>query len=305
MSLTSKVLWAMLFGIIIGLIINMTGVNTQGSFVHEYIVGGLFMIVGTMFITALKMLVVPLVFFSLISGVLGIGDVRKLGSVGLKSFGLYMMTTAIAIATAIGLASVILPWFATVTQSSSATFIAKDAPTLSSVLIDIIPANVVSAFAEGNMLQIIFFSILLGISLLMVGAKAKGIAEGVEIMNEAMMNMVNIVMSVAPYAVFALLAKAVSELGLDLLMSLAGYVIVLILALMFHLFGTLMLVLKFFSGLNPKIFLAKIRDAQIFAFSTASSNATIPVTLRCVTQRMGVDNSVASFYCVLPRLEFH
>ena len=241
------------------------------------------------------MLVVPLVFFSLISGVLGIGDVRKLGSVGAKSFGLYMLTTAIAIATAIGLAILILPLFNIATQTTSASFVAKEAPALSQVLIDIIPANVVEAFASGNMLQIIFFSILFGISLLMVGKKAQSIAEGIEILNEAMMNMVNIVMSVAPYAVFALLAKAVSELGLDLLMSLAGYVLVLVLALSFHLFGTLMIILKLFSNLSPKIFLSKIRDAQIFAFSTASSNATIPVTLRCVTKRMGVDNSVASF----------
>ena len=145
------------------------------------------------------------------------------------------------------------------------------------------------------MLQIIFFSILLGISLLMVGKKAQSIAEGVEVMNEAMMHMVGIVMAVAPYAVFALLAKAVAELGLDLLSQLAVYVLVLIAALMFHLFGTLMFILKLFSGLSPKLFLNKIRDAQVFAFSTASSNATIPVTLRSVTKRMGVDNSVASF----------
>jgi Na+/H+-dicarboxylate symporter len=129
----------------------------------------------------------------------------------------------------------------------------------------------------------------------MVGKKAQNIAEGVEVLNEAMMHMVNIIMSVAPIAVFALLAKAISELGLDLLISLAGYVLVLVAALLLHLFGTLMLILKLFSGLSPKMFLQKIRDAQVFAFSTASSNATIPVTLRSVTKRMGVDNSVASF----------
>jgi len=295
MTLTTKVLWAMLLGIIIGLLINMMGWNADGSFVNKYIVNGAFHIVGTMFITALKMLVVPLVFFSLISGVLGIGDVRKLGSVGLKSFGLYMLTTAMAIAMAIGLAGVLLPLFATSSTAEVSTFVAKDAPALSEVLINIIPSNIISAMAEGNMLQIIFFSILFGISLLMVGRKAQGIAEGVEVLNEAMMNMVNIVMSLAPYAVFALLAKAVSALGLDLLISLAGYVLVLIMALMLHLFGTLMFILKFFSHLSPKIFLHKIRDAQIFAFSTASSNATIPVTLRSVIERMGVDNSVASF----------
>ncbi|MEA1954677.1 MAG: dicarboxylate/amino acid:cation symporter [Campylobacterota bacterium] len=294
MSLTTKVLWSMLFGIIVGLVINMSGLNTEGSFVNQYVVGGLFYIIGKMFVTALKMLVVPLVFFSLISGVLGIGDVRKLGSVGLKSFGLYMLTTAVAIATAISLAIIVAPGSGA-NGTTDATFTAKDAPPLSDVLINIIPDNVLSAFASGNMLQIIFFSILLGISLLMVGKKAQGIAEGVEIMNEAMMNMVNIVMSVAPIAVFALLAKAISELGLDLLLSLGGYVLVLVAALMLHLFGTLMIILKLFSGLSPKRFLQKIRDAQVFAFSTASSNATIPVTLRTVTKRMGVDNSVASF----------
>ena len=294
MSLTAKVLWAMLLGIIVGLLINITGLNIAESFTQEYVVGGLFYIVGKMFITALKMLVVPLVFFSLISGVLGIGDIKKLGSVGLKSFLLYMLTTAIAIATAIGLASVVIPFFSTPTVTVEA-FTTTKAPAISDVLINIIPGNVLHAFALGNMLQIIFFSILLGVSLLMVGEKAKAIAEGIEVMNEAMMNMVNIIMAVAPYAVFALLAKAVSELGFELLVQLGVYVVVLIAVLLFHLFGTLMVLLKLLSKLSPKIFLTKIRDAQIFAFSTASSNATIPVTLRSVTKRMGVDNSVASF----------
>ncbi|HFS82383.1 MAG TPA: dicarboxylate/amino acid:cation symporter [Epsilonproteobacteria bacterium] len=294
MSLTAKVLWAMGLGIIVGLMINLTGLNEEGSWVQTYIVGGLFFLIGKMFITALKMLVVPLVFFSLISGVLGIGDVRKLGSVGLKSFGLYLMTTATAIAVSIALAISIIPLFSA-PEAEAGTFVAKEAPPLTEVLINIIPSNVIDAFASGNMLQIIFFTILLGISLLMVGKKAQSIAEGVEVMNEVMMKMVTIIMATAPYAVFALLAKAVADLGLDLLMQLAVYVVVVIAALMLHLFGTLMLVLKFFSGLTPKLFLSKIRDAQVFAFSTASSNATIPVTLRSVTQRMGVDNSVGSF----------
>lgn len=294
MSLTTKVLWAMLLGILVGLLINIVGLNAPGTFINEYIVGGFFYVVGKMFITALKMLVVPLVFFSLISGVLGIGDIRKLGSVGLKSFLLYMLTTALAISAAIGLSSVIIPFFSTPT-AQSATFTATEAPPISDVLINIIPDNVIQAFASGNMLQIIFFSILLGISLLMVGKKAQSLAEGIEVMNEAMMNMVNIVMSVAPYAVFALLAKAIAELGFDLLAQLAVYVLVVIFALMLHLFGTLIFLLKLFSRLSPVIFLSKIRDAQIFAFSTSSSNATIPVTLHSLTKRMGVDNSVASF----------
>lgn len=294
MSLTIKVLWAMFFGILVGLAINLFGLNEEGSFVNFYFVNGIFYIIGKMFITALKMLVVPLVFFSLVSGVFGIGDISKLGKVGIKAFGLYILTTAMAIATAIGLALIIFPFFTT-PNAIAKDFVAKEAPPLSDVLINIIPSNVVEAFASGNMLQIIFFAILFGISLLLVGAKSKAIVEGVEVLNEAMMKMVTIIMSVAPIAVFALLAKAISNLGLDLLMQLGVYVMVVVGALFFHLFITLMGVLKLFSNLNPFIFLKKIRDAQIFAFSTSSSNATIPITLRSVTKRMGVDNSVASF----------
>lgn len=294
MGLTEKVLWSMGLGIIAGLLINLGGFNAEGSFVNDYIVGGLFYVIGKMFITAFKMLVVPLVFFSLISGVFGIGDIGKLGKVGVKSFALYMMTTAVAIAVAIGIASLVIPLFSAPT-AAAAVFTAKEAPPLSDVLINIIPGNIIEAFATGNMLQIIFFSILLGISLLMVGKKAESIAEGVEVLNEAMMKMVTIIMATAPVAVFALLAKAVSELGLELLAQLAVYVIVVVAALLLHLLGTLMLLFRLFTKLNPLIFLQKMRDVQVFAFSTSSSNATIPVTLRSVTKRLGVDNSVASF----------
>ena len=293
MTLTTKVLIGMALGIAVGLTINLLGLNGEGSFVSEYVVG-FFSIVGKMFVTSLKMLVVPLVFFSLITGVIGIGDISALGKVGGKSFALYMLTTAIAIAVGIGLAAT-MGIGEGVHMTSAASFTAKEAPALSTVLTDIIPSNAIHAMAAGKMLQIIFFSILVGISILMVGKKAEPVVELIEIGNEIMMKMVNIVMAVAPYAVFALLAKAIANLGLGLLADLAGYVLVLIAALMLHLFVTLMSILKVFSGMSPKIFLKKMRETQIFAFSTSSSNATIPVTLRAVTDRLGVNNSVASF----------
>jgi len=205
-----------------------------------------------------------------------------------------MLTTAIAIAVGIALAASVGIGEG-VHMSSDVSFTAKEAPALSAVLIDIIPSNIIAAMSEGKMLQIIFFSILLGISILMVGKKAEPLIELVEIANEIMMKMVNIIMAVAPYAVFALLAKAIANLGLGLLADLAGYVLVLIAALMLHLFVTLMSILKIFSGMSPRVFLKKMRETQIFAFSTSSSNATIPVTLRAVTNRLGVNNSVASF----------
>ena len=294
MSLTVKVLLGMALGIMVGLFLNLTGLITN-PFVDTYIVNGLFHVVGKMFVNALKMLVVPLVFFSLICGVCGIGDIRMLGRVGGKSFALYMMTTAVAIATAIIIAVTFGIGKGMNVDSSAAAFSGKDSPPLSQVLIDIIPTNPVNAMANGDMLPLIFFSILLGVSMLLVGRKAKGFVAGAEVANEIMMKMVTIVMAVAPYAVFALIAKSIATLGLDLLISLAGYVLVLVGALMFHLFVTLMLVLKVFSGLSPATFLKKIRNVQVFAFSTASSNATIPVTMRTVTERFGVNNSVASF----------
>ncbi len=299
MNLTTKVLLGMALGIILGLIFNLSGMmevpeGAKAGFVNQFVVNGAFHIVGKMFVNMLKMLVVPLVFFSLICGVTGIGDIRMLGRVGTKSFALYMLTTAIAIATAILIAAS-LGIGDGLNLESAANFTGKDAPPLSQVLIDIIPKNPVAAMANGDMLPIIFFSIMVGVSMLMVGHKAKPFIEGAEVANEIMMKMVNIIMALAPYAVFALIAKAVANLGLDLLASLAGYVLVLVGALMFHLFITLMITLKVFSGLSPIMFLKKIRNVQVFAFSTASSNATIPVTMRTVTQRFGVNNSVASF----------
>ncbi len=294
MNLTMKVLVGMALGIVVGLGINLTGLNGAGSFINEFVVNGGFHVVGKMFVNALKMLVVPLVLFSLITGVCGIGDIKLLGKIGTKSFALYMLTTAVAIATAIGIAASIGIGKG-MNATTTAEFTGREAPPLSQVLIDIIPSNPINAMAQGEMLSIIFFAILLGISILMVGKKATGLVELIEILNEVMMKMVTLIMALAPYAVFCLLAKAMANLGMDLLGQLIGYVVVLIGILLFHLFVTLQLVLKIFSGLSPRIFLKKIRNAQIFAFSTSSSNATIPVTLRTVTERFGVNNSVASF----------
>lgn len=294
MNTTFKVLLGMVLGIIIGLILNLTGLNADGTWANSYLTDGAFKVVGTMFVNALKMLVVPLVFFSLVCGVCGIGDIKLLGRIGSKSFFLYLVTTAIAIAAAL----IIATGFGIgegMNAESSVSFTGKESPPLSTVLINIIPSNPISAMADGDMLPVIFFSIMFGVSILMVGKKANVVSDFIEALNEIMMKMVNIIMAVAPYAVFCLIARAIADLGMDLLAQLLGYVLVLIGVLLFHLFVTLQLILKVLSGLNPFTFMKKMRNTQVFAFSTSSSNATIPVTLRTVTQRMGVKNSVASF----------
>jgi Na+/H+-dicarboxylate symporter len=292
MSLTMKVLTGMVAGIIVGVIFNQVG----SVFISEYIVGGLFAMIGTMFVNGLKMLVVPLVVFSLLCGVMGIGDVRLLGRVGGKSFGLYILTTAIAIAVAIVLATLIGPGVGFSMEGVDTSGVTgAEAPTVWEVFANIVPTNPISALANGDMLQIIFYVIVVGIAALALGDRSRGFAEACEYMNELMMKVVSIVMAFAPYGVFCLIAKTFAEQGIDLFLPVLAYVGTLVGSLFLHLFVTLMIILKVTTGLNPFAFMMKIRPAQIFAFSTASSNATIPVTLRCVTDRMGVDNSVASF----------
>ena len=295
MSLTVKVMIGMAAGIITGVILNTVDVG----FLNDQLVAGFFAMIGAIFVNALKMLVVPLVFFSLITGVTGIGDIRVLGRVGGKSFGLYMMTTAIAIAVAILLASVVGPGQGFVMEGidTGSAVEAAEAPTVWEVFANVVPTNPIAAFASGEMLQVIFYTVLLGVALLTLGARAKPFTDACVFMNELMMKLVSIVMWFAPYGVFCLIAKTFAEQGPELFGPVILYVVTLVAALMLHLFGTLMILLKLLAGLNPITFMRKMRSAQIFAFSTASSNATIPVTLRSVTKRIGVDNSVASF-CV-------
>ena len=294
MGLTGKIIVAMVIGIVLGLFLNYSGLNGDGSFVNTYITNGLFAIIGKLFVNSLKMLVVPLVLISLICGVCGIGDIRLLGRIGTKTFMIYMLTTALAIATAIGLGA-LFGIGKGMNIESEATFEAASAPPLLDVFSNIIPSNPISAMANGDMLSIIFFAILIGISILMVGKPAKGLVQSLELINEVILKMVTIIMNLAPYGVFALLAKAMSELGFELILSLLSYMAVLVGSLAFHFFVTMMIILKLFSGLSIRTFLSKMREVQIFAFSTSSSNATIPITLRTVTKRMGVNNSVASF----------
>ncbi len=294
MGLTGKIIVAMVLGIVLGLIINIFNLNVEGGFINTYVTGGLFSIIGKLFINSLKMLVVPLVLVSLICGVCGIGDIRLLGRIGTKTFFIYMLTTALAISTAIGL-GVLFGIGQGMNIPTEATFEAKSAPPLLEVFANIIPSNPISAMANGDMLSIIFFAVLLGVSILMVGKPAKGLVKSLELFNEVILKMVTIIMNLAPYGVFVLLTNAMADLGLDLIVSLLGYVAILVGSLAFHFFVTMMIVLKVFSGLSIKTFLAKMREVQIFAFSTSSSNATIPITLRTVTKRMGVNNSVASF----------
>ncbi|MBC9248594.1 dicarboxylate/amino acid:cation symporter [Paracoccus sp. 11-3] len=292
MSLTTKIMLGMIAGLIFGVIANRINV----PFINDYLVDGLFHMIGTAFVNALKMLVVPLVVFSLLTGVFGISDVRLLGRVGGKAFGLYILTTAVAIAVAIAIALLIGPGVGFTMEGVDTSAVqTADAPSVWMVFANIVPTNPVAALANTEMLQIIFYVIVVGIAGLMLGEASAPFVKACEYMNDLMMKVVEIVMAFAPIGVFCLIARVFAQQGIELFVPVMAYVVTLTGALLLHLFVTLMILLKVMTGLSPTQFIRKIRPAQVFAFSTASSNATIPVTYRCVTSRMGVDNSVASF----------
>ncbi len=293
LSLTSLILIWMGFGFVLGSIIN--AIAEPGNAIDSYLVKGVFHVGGALFVKCLKMLVVPLVTFSLISGVCGLKDVRALGRVGLRTFLYYLITTAIAISTALGLASIVRPGVGFSMSKGSSDFNPSEAPSLSQVFIDLIPGNPINAFANGEMLQIIFFSILFGACLLALGPKASKLKDINESLNEVMMKMVDFIMKMAPYGVFCLMAKTFAEQGPSLILPMAKYFFTVIGALLIHLFITMPLILKFYGGLNPIVFLRKMRSAQIFAFSTASSNATIPISLVTAEKKLGIPPSTASF----------
>ncbi len=292
MSLTAKILIAMGGGIVTGLILNAIDLG----FLNSLLVDGLFTMIGTIFMNALKMLVVPLVIFSLICGVAGIGDIGALGRVGGKSLVLYIATTALAIMMAIGVSLIIGPGSGFEMSGVEVGSVAgKEAPSAWSVIADIVPSNPIAAAANGQMLQIIFYVIVLAVAALMLGDISKPFLQGCEYMNELMMKIVEIVMHFAPYGVFCLIAKVFAQEGLVVFLPVLGYVSSLVLALVLHCFVVLMIIFKATSGLSPVTFLKKMWPTQVFAFSTASSSATIPVNYRNVTERMGADQSVASF----------
>ncbi|MCP4414819.1 MAG: dicarboxylate/amino acid:cation symporter, partial [Gammaproteobacteria bacterium] len=291
MSLSSRILIGMASGAFLGLMINQFASDVV--WVNDYITTGLFHAIGKIFIASLQMLVVPLVLVSLICGVSSLQDSSKLGRMGVKTIALYLLTTAIAVALAIMAAYVVGPGIGA--NFPTAEFTAKEAPPLIDTIINLVPKNPVNAMAEGKMLQIIVFAVLFGLAITQAGKKGQIIAELFQNINEVIMKMVTLIMVIAPYGVFALIAKLMSTLGIESILPLAKYFFLVIAVLLFHGSVTYMLLLKFIAKLDPIKFLKKMRTVQLFAFSTASSGATIPISMETITKRLGVKNSVASF----------
>ena len=292
MSLTGRVIFGMVAGILTGFAIR--SLFADNGFVDAYIVNGLFEVGGKIFVASLKMLVVPLVFVSLVCGTSSLKDLSTLGRMGGKTLAFYIATTAIAISLALLMGSLFQPGSgADLTAASS--FQSAQAPSLGQVIISMFPTNPINAMAEGKTLQVIVFAVLFGIAISSAGKPGERIASFFSDLNDVIMKLVAILMHLAPYGVFFLMAKLFTGLGLDAIFNLAEYFLVLSGTLLLHGLVTYSLMLKGFTGLNPVTFIKKMKDAIMFAFSTASSNATIPVTMETAKNRMGVDNRVSSF----------
>ncbi len=291
-TLTRRIVIAMLAGIALGGALNQFG---PPAWAQVYVLDGVLGVVGSLFVAALKMMVVPLVFVSLVVGVTALSDLRTLGRVGAKALALYLATTALAVTIALALAGAVGPGRGFDAGSSDPSFSTKTAPPLSEALIGLVPTNPIAAMAEGNMLQIIVFALLFGVAVTMSGARGKHVLHLFRDLDAVIMHMVEWIMRLAPYGVFALITRTFASQGLDILLPLASYFLTLTAALAIQLFVSYPVLLRLLAALNPLTFLKKMRDPAAFAFSTASSGATIPVTLHTVEYKMGVPNSIAAF----------
>ncbi len=289
--LTIRILYGMFGGLVVGLALNAIGVSGP---VNEILVDGVFHAGGAIFLASLKLLVVPLVFVSLVCGTAALDDVAKLGRVGGKTLGLYLATTAIAISWAL-LGAVLLRPGAGFGLTSDATFTATQAPPLVETLVGLFPSNPIRAMAEGNMLQIIVFSILFGLALTLAGDAGKRLLRIFEDLNQVVLSLVMLLMNLAPYGVFCLIAKVFSQMGFDAFEPLLSYFFLVLGVLFFHAIVTYSAMLRVLAGLSPLAFFRRMRNPVTLAFSTASSNATIPVTLENAEHRLGVSNAIASF----------
>lgn len=304
MSLTNKILLGMIAGILVGigcnLILDLPDPQSipetdLGKWIQGVLINGVFDTLGQIFIASLKLLVVPMVFVSLVCGAAALGGHNRMGMMASKTLILYLITTGLAIALAILFAVIVQPG-AGIQVTLAADYVAPVAPSIKDTFINIFPDNPLAAMVKANMLQVIVFSILFGLAISRTaGETGKSMLSFFDNLNTVILKMVMMLMHLAPYGVFCLLVKLFSNLGWSAILDLAKYFFLVLIVLFVHCLGVYGLLLKILTGLSPIIFFKKMWKVMVFAFSTASSNATLPINLRTVEHDLGVDNKVASF----------
>ena len=305
MQLYTRILIGLVAGVVIGTIANWAGITWLQDLLQ------MIEPIGTVFIRLIMMIVIPLVVASLILGTASLGDIRKLGRLGGKTVMIYLFTTAVAVTIGLLLSNVVRPGsrIDPTTRDTIAATMADDAagrmtlaaekPSVSETLINMIPTNPFQSAANGELLPLIIFSIIFGAAVSLIAKDRRDTVltffNGV---NDAVMVMIDWVMKLAPYAVFALVGSVVSSFGIDLLRSLAIYALVVAGGLLLHVLITYMSLVKFVVGLNPLDFARRIGEVPLVAFSTSSSSATLPVTMEVAQEKLGVSRETSSF--VLP-----
>ncbi|HAH79621.1 MAG TPA: dicarboxylate/amino acid:cation symporter [Gammaproteobacteria bacterium] len=298
MSLTKKILIGMALGLAFGVLFQATDLVTN-AFISGYVINGAIDAGGKIFVTLLKMMVVPLVFVSLVCGARSLGATGSVGRLGGKTIGLYLLTTALAVSFALMLALIVDPGLSASDENQAAlsydAYQAQEAPSVKDTLVNIFPANPIQAMAEGKMLQVIVFALLLGLALSRAGAAGDRIGEFFADLNEVMMKLITMVIQLTPYGVFCLMVKLGASVGWVEIGKVLAYFLTVASALILHGLIVYPTLLKVLTGINPLMFLRKMREPMLVAFSTSSSGATLPVTLRTVEHRIGVNNNVAAF----------
>ena len=296
LGLTTKIFIALLAGAILGIV--LCYLVPDSSFKKDVIVEGILYVIGQGFIRLMKMLVVPLVFCSLVCGSMAIGDTKKLGTVGVRTLAFYLATTALAVCVALGVGNLINPGVGldmSAIQSSAASVETMEATSLTDTILNIIPDNPINSLASGSMLQVIVFALIVGVILAKMGERAETVANFFSQFNDIMMEMTMMIMSLAPIGVFCLISRTFANIGFSAFIPLAKYMIGVLLALAIQCFGVYQILLKIFTGLNPIRFIKKFFPVMAFAFSTATSNATIPMSIDTLSKKVGVSKKISSF----------
>ena len=296
MGLTTKIFVALIVGAIFGVLLHY--VVPSGHIKDAILIEGVLYVIGQGFIKLMKMLVVPLVFCSLVCGSMSIGDTKKLGTVGVRTLAFYLATTALAVTVALTVGNILDPGVGldmTAVQSNAAEVQTMEATSLTQTLLNIIPDNPIGSLASGNMLQIIVFALIVGIILAKLGERAETVSNFFNQFNDVMMEMTMMVMSLAPIGVFCLISRTFATIGFSAFVPLAKYMIGVLIALVIQCFVIYLGLLKVFTGLNPIKFIKNFFPVMAFVFSTATSNATIPMSIDTLAKKMGVSKKISSF----------
>mgnify|MGYP001228094341 FL=1 len=293
LKLIHKVFIGLVSGIIVGALLYPMKEN---PIVSKYIVSGLFEFLGQGFLRLVKMIIVPLVFASLVTGTAAMNDVKKLGRIGIKTLAFFMGTTAIGIIAAIVGANILKPGAGIVLENVQQTqFVAKEADSFVKVLLNIIPTNPIEALVKGEMLQVIFFAVMTGFVITILGEKAKRLQGIFEEVNSLMLKMVSLIMELAPFGIFGLIGKTFITLGWAAMKPLASFIIVTYILLLFHGLVVYQILLRIYAKESPIAFLKKILGPMTLAFSTSSSAACIPLSLKTLKEEFNVEEKVSSF----------